>query len=66
MKKPFDCPSAILQLRIGLVKNPHAASKQWREARRLIVARFYSMQLLTRSHNMINHGLFALVRCLWV
>ena len=39
-EKPIDCPSVMLQLRIGIVKNPQAASKQWGEGRRLIVARY--------------------------
>ena len=47
---------------IGIVKNPDAPSKCWKEGRRLVITRLYLMWLLTRSHNMINHSLCVLVR----
>ena len=44
-----------------IVQNLNAPSKRWKEDSRLVITQLYSMLLLARSHNMINHGLCASV-----
>ena len=43
------------------MKSLDAASKHLKECRRLLITRLNLMWLLTRSHDMINHSLRALV-----
>ena len=51
---------------IGILKNPDAPFKCWKEDCRLAITHFYSLWLLPHSNAMINHGLRGLVRGLWV
>ena len=46
---------------ISILKNTDAPSKHCKGRLQLVGSQLYSMRLLTRSHNLINHGLRALV-----
>ena len=53
-------------IRVSIVKNLDAPSKCWKEVSLMVTKRLYSMWLLPRSNAMINHGIRALIRGLWV
>ena len=46
---------------MGIVKNLDAPPTHRKEGRQLVITWLYAMCLLTRTHNMINHGLRAWV-----